>query len=235
MLLCAPFTLLSALGFVWAGQRASLVGVLLEILVANAALAITVRGWMRRAAVRFGLSLVVIGCVYLVAGAALTDKVKQLVRETESSMQSHTPQVMEVRLAMWKMSLIAWRRSPVAGVGYGGYHEATKDVTEVSYPEFDIKLFDTPHSTYVMILTENGVIGLALFAAWAGACLGRGLQQVRGDPARIGAFGGTVMWFGAAMFDSFHTRGVFLSVGVIVMALATMPLSDGSGSGRAAA
>ena len=37
-------------------------------------------------------------------------------------------------------------------------------------------------------------------------------------------FGGAVFWFAAGIGDSFHTRGVFLTVRVIMMAMAAMPL-----------
>jgi O-antigen ligase len=134
------------------------------------------------------------------------------------------PITYEERIAMWRMSIIAWRAHPIIGVGYGGYSKATEHIDDVVCPNFDIHQHDQPHSLYVMILTENGLVGLTLFLLWSGAFFVRAFQAVQLDPIRIGVFGGTVIWYAAAVGDSFHTREMFLAIGVIMMALAAMPL-----------
>jgi hypothetical protein len=47
-------------------------------------------------------------------------------------------------------------------------------------------------------------------------------------------FGGTVIWYAAAVGDSFHTREMFLVVGVIMMALAAMPVESSAEIGETA-
>ena len=81
-----------------------------------------------------------------------------------------------------------------------------------------------------MILTENGIVGLALYLGFAAAFFVRAFRVVQVHPIRIGVFGGAVIWFAAAAADTYHMRGVFLSIGVIMMALATMPVDSSAES-----
>ena len=239
MALCIPVAVFSAVGFVWAGQRAALWGILIEIVIANIVLVFAVRGWMRRTCLRVVLGLIVIGGVYFFIGEKLTGKVMQLYNETTQSLTSGTKAVkgspeykvtFECRIAMWEMSMIAWRKHPIIGVGYGGYQIATDPIKDVVYPAIDIHGFETPHSTYVMILTENGIVGLALYLGFAAAFFVRAFRVVQVHPIRIGVFGGAVIWFAAAAADTYHMRGVFLSIGVIMMALAAMPVDSSAES-----
>ena len=235
MLLCIPMSVLSAVGFVWAGQRAALWGILVEIIIANIVLVFAVRGWLRRTLLRVMLGVIVIGGVYFFIGQELTNKLKQVYNETtkdltsvESSSKSNygTSLTYEERIAMWKMSIIAWRAHPFIGVGYGGYSKATAPIDDVKHPTFDVHMYDHPHSTFVMILTENGLVGLTLFLLWIGAFFVRAFRVVQLDPVRIGVFGGAVIWLAAAVGDSFHTREMFLNLGIFMMALAAMPTEN---------
>jgi O-antigen ligase len=232
MLLCIPMAVLSAVGFVWAGQRAALWGILVEIIIANIVLVFAVRGWLRRTLLRVMLGMIVIGGVYFFIGQELTNKLKQVYNETtkdltavESGSKSNDGASLtyEERIAMWKMSIIAWRAHPIMGVGYGGYSKATAPIDDVKHPTFDVHMYDHPHSTFVMILTENGLVGLTLFLLWIGAFFVRAFRVVQLDPIRIGVFGGAVIWLAAAVGDSFHTREMFLNLGLFMMAMAAMP------------
>ena len=232
MLLCIPLAVLSAVGFVWAGQRAALWGILVEIIIANIVLVFAVRGWLRRTLLRVMLGMIVIGGVYFFIGQELTNKLKQVYNETtkdltsvESSSKSNDGASLtyEERIAMWKMSIIAWRAHPITGVGYGGYSKATAPIDDVKHTTFDVHMHGHPHSTFVMILTENGLVGLTLFLLWIGAFFVRAFRVVQLDPIRIGVFGGAVIWFAAAVGDSFHTREMFLNLGLFMMVLAAMP------------
>lgn len=222
MLLSLPMATLCGFGFVWAGQRAALVGIVVEILIANVILALVASGWVRRAITRGIVGSLIVGAVFLLAGDKLTAKVNKVSREAAQSLQGDAPEVYEVRLALWKLSLSAWERQPIVGVGLGGYQKSTADI-EIPHSTHKLHTYDTSHSTYVMILTECGVVGLLLFASWSIAFFVRGIRVLREDPIRIGALGGSIIWYSAAAFDSFNTRGVFLTVGVIMMALAAMP------------
>ena len=234
MLLCIPMAVLSAVGFIWAGQRATLLGILAEIMIANIVLVFAVRGWLRRAALRVVLALVVIGGVYFFIGDELTAKLKHVYNEAtknfitvdaSDSTNDQSKILYEERIAMWQMSLIAWQKYPVIGIGNGGYIKATAAIDDVKNPNFDVHLHVHPHSTYLMILTENGLVGLILFLAWVGVFFVRAFKGVQVEPIRIGVFGAAVIWFSAAVVDSFHRSEFFLSLGVIMMVMAAMPIA----------
>ncbi len=222
LLLSVPMAILSAFGFFWAAQRAALFGILVELAVANTVLAFVARNWMRKALTRFAVGIVLLFLVHLVAGAHLRARVVQAAMDTTQSLRGDAPRIAEERLAMWKLSLLAWQQQPLCGVGLGGYQRATANI-EVRHDQIDLHVYKTPHSTYVTILTESGAIGLALFLAWAAAFFVRSIACLRLEPVRVGAFGGTIIWFSAAAFDTFTARGVFLSLGTIMIAMSVMP------------
>ena len=233
MMLCIPLAVLSAVGFIQAGQRAVLVAILVEIIIANIVFVFVACGSLRRTALRVVLAIVVIGGVYFFIGGNLTARLKHAYNEATKNLivvdmnaQPSAPSkiIYEERLAMWGMSLIAWRTHPFTGVGNGGYVNATAHINNVNNPNFDVHFHGHPHSTYIMILMENGLVGLILFLAWVGAFFVRAFKGIQLDPIRVVVFGAAVIWFSAAAVDTFHRNESFLSLGVIMMVMAGMPV-----------
>lgn len=231
MLLSVPMAILSTFGFFWASQRAALAAIIVEIVIANAVLAAVSREWIRKAAIRAVVAVILIATIYLFAGRTMEVKMKQAVAEATATVQGSSVASMEVRYGMWRLATEAWTAHPIVGSGLGSYQLATKDYLKgVTANGVDIHTFDTCHSTYFMILLETGVVGLGLFVWWSALFAWRSLQYVRRDPLRIAAFGGAIIWYSAAAFDSYNTRGVFLTAGVIMMALSAMPLQPSTAS-----
>ena len=212
-------TMIGGLSLVWSATRASIIGLMVELLLANLVLALTSRGWLRRALVRCVVGLAILGGAWVFAGNTLQAKVEQAVKETKATVQGNVTATAEVRLAMWKMSLAGWKRAPIAGVGMGGIPSiaATTDVTN---PQLDMRTVTMIHSTYIQILTETGLIGLGLFAAFMALLFRDVLRGLRGQPLLVASFGALVVWFVAAAFDGYHQSGGFLSVGAILIPLA---------------
>jgi O-antigen ligase len=224
LFLSLPMAVLSAFGFFWASQRAALAGIIVEIVVANAVLAAVGREWIRKALIRALLAVLIIGVVYFFAGQILEARMKQVATELQASAQGGSVASMETRYGMWRLALEAWSSHPIVGGGLGSYQMATQSVMlRTSEKGADPHAFDTCHSTYFMVLQESGIIGLGLFLWWSILFAWQSVQYVRREPLRIAAFGGSIIWYSAAAFDSFNTRGVFLSAGVIMMTLSAMP------------
>lgn len=218
-------TMISGLSLVWSATRASIVGLMVELLLANVVLALTSRGWLKRAMVRGVVGLVILGGAWVFAGTTLQTKVEQAVKETRASMQGNVTATAEIRLAMWKMALAGWKRAPLAGVGMGGIPSIAATTT-VTNPHLDMRTVTMIHSTYIQILTETGVIGLALFAAFMALLFRDVLRSVRERPMLVASFGALVVWFVAAAFDGFQQSGGFLSVGAILVPLALSATTD---------
>jgi O-antigen ligase len=218
-------TMIGGLSLVWSATRASIIGLMVELLLANLVLALTSRGWLRRALVRCVVGLAILGGAWVFAGNTLQAKVEQAVKETKATVQGNVTATAEVRLAMWKMSLAGWKRAPIAGVGMGGIPSIAA-TTAVTNPQLDMRTVTMIHSTYIQILTETGLIGLGLFAAFMALLFRDVLRGLRGQPLLVASFGALVVWFVAAAFDGYHQSGGFLSVGAILIPLALSATSE---------
>ena len=222
--LAVPFGTLSALGILWSGQRAAVIGEVIGAIIPGLVLWFGSSRLRPRIVATWLVGIVLLGTLYTIAGSPLTASFMRFSNEVAQSLRTDSMTLVEPRIAMWQLSMTAWKEHPVIGVGLGGY-ESTTENTMIDFQRgnMDIHAFKTSHNTYLMILTESGAIGLMIFVAWMVAFLMRGVQLLRDDPLRVGVFGGAIIWFSTAAFDSFHTRGVFLTVGVIMIALAVMP------------
>jgi O-antigen ligase len=212
-------TMIGGLSLVWSATRASIIGLMVELLLANLVLALTSRGWARRAGIRCLVGGVILGGAWLLAGSTLQRKMETAINETRSVVTGGTTATAEQRLAMWKMSLAGWKRAPIAGVGMGGIPSIAA-TTAVTNPQLDMRTVTMIHSTYIQILTETGLIGLGLFAAFMALLFRDVLRGLRGQPLLVASFGALVVWFVAAAFDGYHQSGGFLSVGAILIPLA---------------
>ena len=212
-------TMIGGLSLVWSATRASIIGLMVELLLANLVLALTSRGWLRRALVRCVVGLAILGGAWVFAGTTLQAKVEQAVKETRATVQGNVTATAEIRLAMWKMAFAGWKRAPIAGVGMGGIPTIAATTT-VTNPDVDMHKVTMIHSTYIQILTETGVIGLGLFAAFMALLFRDVLRSVWERPMLVASFGALVVWFVAAAFDGYQQSGGFLTVGAILIPLA---------------
>lgn len=78
------------------------------------------------------------------------------------------------RFSFWLIALEIWKKSPVIGVGTGGFPEASKVVCE-ERPELkytpDSQPPGNPHNTYLLSLSRWGPVGLILFIGLIGGWL----------------------------------------------------------------
>ena len=79
---------------------------------------------------------------------------KESLERILSSGQSISSGTLNNRTVIWGASIEQWKQAPFVGNGIGSlqYVLNTKHVE-----------YDSAHSTYVHLLTENGIIGLALY------------------------------------------------------------------------
>ena len=212
-------TMIGGLSLVWSATRASIVGLMVELLIANLVLALTSRGWARRAGISCVVGAAILAGAWLLAGSALQRKVETAISETRSVVAGGTTATGEQRLAMWKMAFAGWKHAPIAGVGMGGIPSIAATTT-VTNPDIDMHTVTMIHSTYLQILTETGVIGLALFAAFMTLLFRDVLRSVWERPMLVASFGALIVWFVAAGFDGYQYSGGFLTVGAILIPLA---------------
>jgi O-antigen ligase len=84
------------------------------------------------------------------------------------------------RTELWTVAWQMWQDHPIAGVGLQGFVDnASGYVRELGPFEFSEFITEQPkvvHNTYLELLAESGLIGLALFLAVAVGCLRRAWQ-----------------------------------------------------------
>jgi O-antigen ligase len=223
-LLALPVTVLAGVSLVWSATRASVIGLMVELVLANLILCLTSSGWLRRAVMRALVGLVILGGAALFANSRLEEKFQVAMKETKATLEGELTAPAEERLAMWVMAMDGWRQHPIVGWGIGGL-PAIAEQTEVVGPARygDMRKVRMIHSTYIQVLTETGLVGALLFGGFAVTLLVDVLRGLPGRPLMVASFGALVVWFVAAAFDGFQQSGGFLTVGAILIPLALAP------------
>ncbi|MFH8794001.1 O-antigen ligase family protein [Streptomyces sp. NPDC017941] len=147
------------------------------------------------AGVRYALRTALVAAaaaVVLVAGFGmgsqlLQDRLSSITQVTDAPDQSVTD-----RYAMWGASVDMWRERPVTGVGLKGFPEhrdghaslalSSGSDTAGAGSEFRRQPLLSPHNMYLLILSEQGLLGLLTLAGgWLAllACAVRGWARVR--------------------------------------------------------
>lgn len=155
----------------------------------------------------------------------------------------------DLRGYYWAAALEGWRAHPIRGLGLGG---AAKSIAESSrrdevepwlraemrreYPdrspddiERDLRgrlESNHPHSTWLQLLAEGGIIGFALgFAAWALAwiaALRRALAADERDPVPLACAAALLLWGLGAIFDA-SINSTSLSAAMVLATLGGLP------------
>ncbi|MFF9620135.1 O-antigen ligase family protein [Streptomyces griseosporeus] len=144
-----------------------------------------------RRALKAGAALAA-AAVVLVGGfgvgtAMLQERVDSITRVTDAPDQSVTD-----RYTMWAAALGMWRERPLTGVGLKGFPEhrdahaslalSSGSDTEGAGSAFRRQPLLSPHNMYLLVLAEQGLLGLlALAGSWLAllVCALRGLVRVR--------------------------------------------------------
>ncbi|MFB8772876.1 O-antigen ligase family protein [Streptomyces broussonetiae] len=130
-----------------------------------------------------------------VGSALLQERVASITRVTGAPDQSVTD-----RYALWTAAAGMWRERPLTGVGLKGFPEhrdahaslalSSGSDTEGAGAAFRRQPLLSPHNMYLLVLSEQGLVGLvALAGSWLAllVCAVRGLTRSRrSGPARTG-------------------------------------------------
>ncbi|MEU6145555.1 O-antigen ligase family protein [Streptomyces sp. NPDC047081] len=147
---------------------------------------------LKVAAVAVAAGVVLVGG-FGVGTAMLQERIDSITQVTDAPDQSVTD-----RYTMWAAAVGMWREQPLTGVGLKGFPEyrdghaslalSSGSDTEGAGAAFRKQPLLSPHNMYLLVLAEQGVIGLlALAGSWLAllVCGVRGLWRERGG-ARAG-------------------------------------------------
>ncbi|WP_327717183.1 O-antigen ligase family protein [Streptomyces sp. NBC_00490] len=141
---------------------------------------------LRVAAVMMALGVILVGG-FGVGSAMLQERISSITQVTDAPDQSVTD-----RYTMWAAAVGMWREQPLTGVGLKGFPEhrdahaslalSAGSDTEGAGAAFRKQPLLSPHNMYLLVLSEQGLIGLlALAGGWLAllVCGLRGLARVR--------------------------------------------------------
>jgi O-antigen ligase len=173
------------------GSRGGMLAVLAALVAMVVGSAASGPSWVGRT-VRLGLSVVLIVLAGIwIGGDILYGTIERLGAELGRPTESP-------RLLIWTDGLILWLAAPVLGTGLGTFGVAFPRVRTLEAPV----VYTHAESDWVQLLTDTGVLGLALALA-AIVCvallLGQRLRQAPSRAARIFALAGLVALAGAVV------------------------------------
>lgn len=134
----------------------------------------------------------------MIAAVSLTPK--ESLDRILSSGQSITSGTLNNRTVIWGASIEQWKQSPIIGNGVGSleYMLNTKHVE-----------YDSAHSTYVHLLTENGLIGLGLYLLMILSIIYYGLRSPNSEMFFIMALLATILVSQITQHTHFHKETWF--------------------------
>lgn len=128
-----------------------------------------------------------------------------------------------LRLASWQESWKMVKNDLLLGIGPGGYPQTIKRLNSQGRLPYDVEIYHSqPHSIYVAVLVDSGLIGLTFLLAVFFVPLWIFLMRLRrpgGDKAA--AFAGLILTIGYIHFGLTETvfgRNLFVSFYVIMLA-----------------
>ena len=87
------------------------------------------------------------------------------------------------RVDLWEVAVQVFRDHPIIGVGAGNFRvvEPAYAITDINLrsPHLIVDLTKVVHNTYLHLLTEIGLIGLALFVSIIVAAIGLGMRAIK--------------------------------------------------------
>ncbi|MEU9604760.1 O-antigen ligase family protein [Streptomyces sp. NPDC048057] len=163
------------------------------IATALAVLAVLLLSGARRAfavlAVATAAAVVLVGG-FGVGSAAMGERLGSITEVTDAPDRSVTD-----RYAMWAAAHDMWRGAPVTGVGLKGFPDhrdahasvglSSGSDTAGAGQEFQRQPLLSPHNMYLLILSEQGLVGATAFVgSWAALLVGGARRLARGRGAR---------------------------------------------------
>ena len=197
------------LAIILSGSRGALLGLSIAIPIM-----VVVLGVRRRLTARGMISTV---AALVVAGSSLAVFHDRIMPQFERAAKSVATiatdgETTDIRLLWWRSSMRQWGNHPLLGYGLGGTAEALRSDPElttdqqVSKSHLSVAVFNQPHSVYLQVLLEGGLLGVGTFAFLLLTIFRAGWRNSLHHPLGSIAIGGLIVWMTTAAFDAWHTR-----------------------------
>ena len=147
--------------------------------------------------------LVAVSVLAYAASHTVRERVALGLVELETHRETEKLTSMGFRMNAWENTIALIRERPVFGYGTGSFGTVYSERVKHRYKDWRGKPETDPHNQYLMILTENGLIGLAAFLAVIGLAFRAGVRSP--DGYRWIGLGALLAWSLTSLFNS-HFR-----------------------------
>ncbi len=158
-------------------------------------------GWRRLPVVVVGL--VAASAFAYLASPTVRERIALGIAEVETHRETETLTSMGFRMNAWENTLALIRERPVFGYGTGSFGAVYSERVRQRYDDWRGDPGTDPHNQYLMILTENGLVGLAAFLAVIVLAFRASIRSP--DGYRWIALGALLAWSLTSLFNS-HFR-----------------------------
>jgi O-antigen ligase len=158
-------------------------------------------GWRRLPVVLGGLAVAAV--LAYAASPTVRERIALGFAEVESHGETEKLTSIGFRMNAWENTVALIRERPVFGYGTGSFGKVYSERVRPRYDDWRNAPGTDPHNQYLMILAENGLVGLAAFLAVIAVAFRAGLRLPDGH--RWIALGALVAWSLTSIFNS-HFR-----------------------------
>lgn len=151
--------------------------------------------------------------------STIQDRVSEVLVDSKAEIKTDTIASTGLRLGFWRTTLDIAKRNPILGTGMGTWADEYRKyvVTTPNTPKIAAS-GGNPHQEYLLIASQLGLVGLALFLAWLVACFvgckHLGVHESIAAQSLLVAF--TVgCFFNSTLFDS--ATGHFFCIGLGIL------------------
>jgi O-antigen ligase len=184
-------------------------------------------GWRRLPIVV--VALVAVSMLAYVASPKVRDRIALGLAEMETHREAENLTSMGFRMNAWENTVALIRERPLLGYGTGSFAKVYSERVRTRYDDWRGEPSTDPHNQYLMILTENGLVGLAAFLGVIALAFRTALRSP--DGYRWIALGALLAWTLTSLFNShFRTfpEGHLIAL-VLGATLAAAPRPDTDG------
>jgi O-antigen ligase len=143
-----------------------------------------------------GLGVLAFCGMVLVASPHVRDRVGQAITDIRTIDQGTGGGSLQQRIVMWRTTMRMIQGHPILGVGTGGFLDGYRPyISDVGWQHFES---GDPHSQYLKILGEQGIVGLAAFLFF----IFRALTCPAATPYRQLAIAALIAWCATSLANS---------------------------------
>ena len=213
-------------GLIGSGSRGPWLAVAATIPLGLLVIGFTTRRLRRAVLVIALVGIVGAGVAWVATGDFVTTRIQQATDDIRNAIDGDYHTDVGERLARWAGAWKVFVKSPLRGVGAGGYGQA---IGELGYSDVSPENYHA-HSVYMHVLACTGLPGVLILAGVVVISVRRVCKFRPEHVYSIGTILVLSTWLIGAVFDAYHLNGNMFGLLTLLVALTLPYRSDGNKS-----